>query len=45
MRIRLVDEDEVNVAEVEVLKWLFDGLDDVLSIEAASFSAAANEIE
>ena len=41
MRIRFVNEDEVDVAEVEVLKRLFDGLDDVLSIEAARFSTAA----
>ncbi len=45
MWIRLVDEDEVNVTEVEVLERLFDGLDDVLAIEAARFSAAANEME
>ena len=41
MRIRFVDEDEVNVTEVEVLKRFFDGLDDFLAVEAACFSTAA----
>ena len=36
-----MNEDEVDVTEVEVLKRLFDGLDDVLSIEPACFSTAA----
>ena len=45
MRIRFVNEDEVDVTEVEVLKRLFDGLDDVLSIEAACFSTAAKNNE
>ena len=41
MRIRFVDEDEVDVTEVEVLKRFFDGLDDFLAVEATCFATAA----
>jgi hypothetical protein len=40
MRIRFVNEDEVDVTEVEVLKRFFDGLDDLLPVQTTCFATA-----
>jgi len=44
MRIRFVNEDEVNVTEVEVLKRFFDGLYYFLPVEATRFASAAKNV-